>query len=34
MNYNRNCMNHFQLIQFEWIVIVVNFSIQIHQHNH
>ena len=43
---NRNCMNHthlglsiytmtaFQLFQFEWIVIVVDSSIQTHQHNH
>ena len=34
MNYDRNCMNNFQLTQFEWIVIVVDSSIQIRQHNH
>ena len=29
-----NCMIHFQLSQFEWIVIVVDCSIQIRQQNH
>ena len=32
-NNNENCMIHFQLTQFEWIVIVVNSSIQIHLQN-
>ena len=34
MNYNRNCLNNFQLSQFEWIVIVVDSSIQSRQQNH
>ena len=34
MNYKRNCKTYYQLYQFEWIVIVVDSSIQIHQHNH
>ena len=34
MNSNRNCMNYFQLFQFEWIVIVVDSSIQIRLQNH
>ena len=34
MNYNRNCMNAFQLYQFEWIVIVVDSSIQSRLQNH
>ena len=35
MNYNRNSMkNTIQLCQFEWIVIVVDSSIQTCQHNH
>ena len=34
MNYDRNCMNHFQLYQFEWIVIVVDSLIQSLQRNH
>ena len=33
MNYKRNCVIHFQLYQFEWIVIVVDSSIQIRQQN-
>ena len=34
MNYNGNSMIHFQLSQFEWIVIVVDSSIQIHLQNY
>ena len=34
MNYRGNCLNYFQFYQFEWIVIVIDSSIQIRLHNH
>ena len=34
MNYHRNIVFHFQLYQFEWIVIKVDSSIQIRLQNH